>query len=141
MDLSAFYTVMDHTADVGIELEASGQPEIFTLAALAMFDMMYGLETIMAREHRRVEVQAETGEELLVAWLNELLYVHAVEKLLFARFTEATLCGGKFAAVCHGERFDPERHNGAFEIKAATYHRLVLAKRGERWTARVIFDV
>jgi len=141
MDPSGFYTVVDHTADLGIELEGADKAEVFTSAALAMFDVMYGLETISEGEVRTIEVKAESDDELLVAWLNELLYIHAVESLLFARFTDAAFSEGKFRAVGHGERFNPERHNGAFEIKAATYHRLLLERQGGRWKARVIFDV
>jgi len=141
MNPTGFYTIVDHTADVGIELEAAGKPEVFAAAALAMFDLMYGLEAISEKETWRIEVKAESDEELLVAWLNEILYIHAVEKLLFAGFTEATLSEGAFSALGHGERFDPIRHKGDMEIKAATYHRLLLEKQKAGWKARIIFDV
>lgn len=141
MNPAGFYTIVDHTADVGIELETASKPEAFARAALAMFDLMYGLDTIFKKETRRIEVKAESDEELLVAWLNEILYIHAVEKLLFAGFTEATLSEGAFSALGHGERFDPLRHRGDMEIKAATYHSLLLKKQKTGWKARVIFDV
>jgi len=141
MNPAGFYTIVDHTADVGIQLEAADEPEVFTAAALAMFDLMYGLDTISEKESRRIEVKAQDDEELLVAWLNEILYIHAVEKMLFGRFTGAALSEGTFSALGHGERFDPERHRGEMEIKAATYHRLLLEKQGTGWKARIIFDV
>ncbi|MFZ1947133.1 MAG: archease [bacterium] len=141
MDSSGFYRVFDHTADVGIEVDAGDRESVFTRSALAMFDLMFGLETVGRTRERTIEARADSPSELLVAWLNEVLYVHATERLAFSEFVEARLADGVFSARGLGERIDPARHAGSMEIKAATYHNLRLEQVGDRWTARIIFDV
>jgi SHS2 domain-containing protein len=120
MDSSGFYRVIDHTADV---------------------DLMFGLETVGKTCERTIEARADSLGELLVAWLNEVLYVHATERLAFSEFVEARLGDGVFSARGLGERVEPATHAGDMEIKAATYHQLVFERTAGRWTARIIFDV
>ena len=138
---AVFYKTIEHTADIGIEVDAPDAAGVFTNGALAMFDLMYGLRSIRTKEKRRITVTGENLSELLVAWLNEVLYVHAVEKLLLAGFSEATLSGDCFSAWGVGERLDPDVHRCDMEIKAATYHDLSFKQTGDRWTARIILDV
>jgi SHS2 domain-containing protein len=141
MDSSGFYRVFDHTADVGIEVDAGDRAGVFTRSALAMFDLMFGLETIGRTCERKIEARADTLSELLVAWLNEVLYVHAAERLVFSEFVDARLADGVFSARGLGEKLDPATHAGSTEIKAATYHNLRFEQAGDKWTARIIFDV
>lgn len=141
MNPDGFYAIVDHTADIGIRLEADHPARIFSNAARAMFDLMFGLETIGGSERKLIEVTGDSPGELLVAWLNEVLYVQAAEKMVFRDFTDARLSADRFSAWGVGEKFDPARHRGEMEIKAATYHGLVFEKAGGGWTARIIFDV
>jgi SHS2 domain-containing protein len=40
-----------------------------------------------------------------------------------------------------GERLDPKRHEVKIGVKAATYHKLIVAKEGEGYKVQVILDV
>jgi SHS2 domain-containing protein len=136
-----FYRIIEHTADVGIEVEAPSIEGVFALSGRAMFDLMFGLESVGKQVTRDLSVTGEGADELMVAWLNELLYCYAVEGIIFSDFTDLKLDDRSFSAMGCGERFDPCKHQGGMEIKAATYHNLSIVKKGERWRARVIFDV
>jgi SHS2 domain-containing protein len=138
---NSFYKIIDHTADIGIEVEAPDQAGIFTKSALAMFDLMFGLERICRKERRLVKAEGDSPVELLVAWLNEVLYVYAADKLMFSEFTDAELSGNSFSAWGWGERITPQVHVAEMEIKAATYHGLGFQRAAGGWTARIIFDV
>ena len=141
MDPSTFYKTFEHTADIGVELEAPDEAAVFTRSALAMFDLMYGLDSISKKRSRRISASGDNLEELLVAWLNEVLFVHAAENLVFCEFTEASFAKGEFSASGWGEKVDPRVHRCEMEIKAATYHRLSVERRGCLWKASIIFDV
>jgi SHS2 domain-containing protein len=114
---------------------------VFTNSGLAVFDLMFGLESIGGTVTKSLSVTAENPTELLVAWLNELLYSYAVDRILFSGFADARLGERNFRAVGCGEHFDPGRHRCDLEIKAATYHDVSLAFTEGRWKAKVIFDV
>jgi SHS2 domain-containing protein len=137
----SFYRVIEHTADIGLEVEATSRTEIFVRSAQAMFDLMLGLNSVGRSLSRRVEVRAEGMEELLVAWLNELLYVYAVDRVVFSDFSQARLESESFSAVGWGESFDPEKHQVRLEIKAATYHQLAVRFADGKWRSSIIFDV
>lgn len=135
------YRTIDHTDDIGIEVEAPSIEGIFTRSGLAVFDLMFGLDSIGKMLTRPIRVTAESTEELLVAWLNELLYVCAVERTVFSDFTDVSLDENMLSAVGVGEAFDPDRHRVSMEIKAATYHGMSIDEEEGGWKARMIFDV
>jgi SHS2 domain-containing protein len=131
---------IEHTADHGIEVEADSVEELFEGAASGMFSIIVNLSTVSARESRTIAIEADDLEELMFKWLNELLYVLAAEELLLSRFEVKRVEGLRLEAVVVGEPVDPARHRLG-EIKAATYHQMLVERRNGSWFARVIFDV
>jgi SHS2 domain-containing protein len=134
------YELIDHTADVGIRAWGESLAEVFAQAALGMFSFMSGLESVRERESREVVAEGADREVLLVAWLNELVYLFGVEGLLFRRFDVLEMEDTRIRARCHGERFDQARHSVTAEVKSATYHMLEV-KKNDLWHARVILDI
>src|SRR2546428_11320413 len=66
---------IEHTADIGIEVEADTAHELFRRAGLALFSLMVSLDGVETREEREEMVQAEEGwEDLLHDWLSRLLH-------------------------------------------------------------------
>lgn len=134
------YTLIEHTGDLGIRLEAGSLEDVLGAAARALFDILAAGE---AREDPAacVRLQAPDRDALMVEWLNELLYVHTVGRWILRRFDVAL--GGETAlrAEVRGERFDPGRHKVRLEIKAATYHGLHLRREGGVWRAQIILDL
>src|SRR5437588_8843539 len=78
---------IDHTADVGIRVRAASPSSAFIAAAEAMFDIMVDRSNVQEREEWTVGVDAEGWDELLVAWLEELLYRWEIEYMVPARIT------------------------------------------------------
>lgn len=135
------YELLEHTADIGIIAYGKTKEEAFEIAAEAMFDLICPLEKIEEKECFDIEVDAEDLESLLVTWLNELLYVYEVQKLLFKRF-EVTLIGNnQLISHCYGEKVDPKKHEIIREIKAATYNLLKIEPKDEKWVIQVVFDI
>ena len=135
----ARFEVIDHTADIGIIAYGKDEKEVFTNSAFAMFSLIAELDGVAESVFREVEVTADDEETLLVAWLNELLYLFDVENIIFKRFDIISLDELRLRANAYGEKFDPLRHELKTQIKAATYHMLKIEK-GDGFRAQIIFD-
>jgi SHS2 domain-containing protein len=132
---------IEHTADLGIEVEAESPGELFRRAGLALFSLMVGLEGVKAHEVREEAVEAEGWEDLLHDWLSRLLLRFLQDGFIAATITILDLDATHVHARLTGEKLDYERHDFETEIKAVTYHQLSVACENGRWRARVIFDV
>ena len=133
---------IEHTADLGIEVEADTPGELFRRAGLALFSLMVGLEGVETREQREETVQAEGGwEDLLYDWLSRLLHGFLQDGFIAATIVIEEIDATHIRARLAGEKLDYERHAFETEIKAVTYHQLSVTYENGRWRARVIFDV
>ncbi len=137
----ALFREIDHTADLGIEVEADTPGELFCCAGLALFSLMVNLVGVEAREVREETVRAEDWEDLLHDWLSQLLRQFLQEGFIATTITILDIDATHVRARLTGEKLDYERHDFATEIKAVTYHQLSVFCQDGRWRARVIFDV
>jgi len=131
---------VEHTADTGIIAYGTDMPEAFANAAYGMFSLMADLRQVREETSRYVEAEAGDRESLVVSWLNELLYIFDVERIIFRRFDVLEITNTRLKADAYGEKVDPSRHKLRGGVKAATYHTLKVAERRERYSIRVIFD-
>jgi SHS2 domain-containing protein len=134
------FEIIDHTADIGIAAYGADLKEAFANAAYALFSLMTDLEDVGDALCHDVGVTAGDREDLLVAWLNELIYLFEVEKVLFKRFEIGELTETRLKASCFGEKIDPERHKIKTAVKAATYHMLKVDE-GDGFRVQVLFDI
>lgn len=149
---------LEHTADVGLEVEAPDLERLFVRAARGMMVLLHervpetgsegrppgGDAPDLASlpesggEVRRLEVDAPDLASLLREWLRELLYWHEVEGFAVTgaefRRLEPT---GLDASVRGG----PAPDDPIREIKGVTLHGLVAEEREGGWYGRIIFDV
>ncbi len=138
------YRSLDHTADAGIEASADSLPELFSEALRGMTDVLTDVDLVGGGVERRVELDSERLDGLLLELLGEALFRFEVDRELFR---EARLEIGEnadgwgLAGTLVGERLDPARHPMKVMIKAVTYHRLEVARTEGGWRARVIFDI
>ena len=80
------YEQFEHTADIGIRVFGKDLKELFENAAFGMFDLVADLEGIKTSIEETVEEDADNAEELLVAWLDELLYRFYTKEIIFSKF-------------------------------------------------------
>ena len=86
-------------------------------------------------------LKAGNPEDLLVAWLEEILYFFTVKRIGFhdlkiASLTSTTLCGTGI-----GGKINIKRHRVDREIKAVTYHDLKINETKNGFRTRIIFDI
>ncbi len=114
---------MEHTADALIEAYGESLSDRFASAAYAMFDQITDVGAIEAVGEVKITVTADSRERLLVDFLQELLYLHDAENLVFSDF-DIDIDGLSLKANARGEEFDPERHSKKAVVKGITYHEL-----------------
>jgi len=135
------FDVVEHTADIGVVAYGADMREAFANAAYGMFSLMADLKQVGEETSRYIEAEAGDRESLVVSWLNELLYMFDVERIIFKRFDILELTSTRLKADAFGEKADASRHELRGGVKAATYHMLKVSKDRGRWSVRVIFDV
>jgi SHS2 domain-containing protein len=137
------YTIIEHTADIGIAVEAPDCAGIFVNAAEGMFDIMAERRDTNAPDTPGIKLDvrltAENQDELLVNWLNELLSLSASKGLIFTGYKIHRLTERSLDASVSAE--DIKRYRQNKEFKAATYHELELLRGPDSFKAKVIFDV
>ena len=135
------FRLLEHTADIGLEATATTVEKLFIEAAHALQMVLGGAPEAAPEEVLQVEIGAVDREELLVNWLNELLFLLETRHFYLADLDITRLTATRLHAVLRGEAFDPDRHSFAREIKAVTHHQLRLEESPAGWAARVYLDL
>lgn len=135
------YEVFDHTADLGLRIKAASLELLFADAAEALFSLIVGsTSAIEPRETVHLQVSGAELDYLLFDWLNELLFTFESRHLLLKDF-QVKIADGQLVAQATGEPFDRQRHPMEHEVKAITYHGLLVEQRPDGWFAEVILDI
>ncbi len=135
------YRLVDHTADIGIRVRAKSREELFALAACAMFDLMVDLPKVKPAKSAEISLKDDSLEDLLVTWLNELIFRADASGVFFSRFEVHSVTDKSLEATAKGEPYDERVHKTHEIVKAATYHQLEVTRSNGDWIAQVIFDV
>ena len=138
------YEFVEHTADIAVFVYGGSLKELFTSAALAMFAVMVGKKQNKpkaALKEVAINKEEKTLEDLLKAWLDELLFYFSTEGLVLHRIKSLECGEGALSAKVLFDVFDDEHYEIKDEIKAVTYHELKVEKLRNKWQAHIIFDV
>ena len=138
------FEVIEHTADMGIKAYGKDLSELFTNAAYGMASSITDLEKVNPKDVEDISLEAENKEELLVSWLNEIIYLSASQSMLFSKFEVSEIDDRHLKARIFGEEFDIDKHKIETEVKAATYHRLKISNSTLPegvLQAEIIFDI
>ena len=136
----------EHGADIGVRGFGATPAEAFEGAARALFTLLAEKPlSVRAAAEERIDAEAAGLEELLVAYLNELISIADARRLVFGEF-EVEIHGGgarpyRLSGRARGEPFDPDRHEWTVQPKGATYTSLRVASEGGRWVAQCVVDV
>lgn len=135
------YRLLEHTADMGLEAQGGSLPELFSEAAQALREVLFGEAGGRTEQTIQLRVTGQDVGELLVNWLNEILFLFEVRGMYPVGFSIQGIEAHSVCGQVHGEPFDPERHPVERVVKAATYHQLRVERHGDGWRARVYLDL
>ncbi len=137
------FEYFDVTADIGFRAYGNTLNEAFENAGLAMFNIISDTSDIVSKTEFTFEITSSDEVSLLYDYLEELLFYHEVEFMLFSHFNvEITDNGGEFnlKATIRGEAIDWDRHERKCEIKAITFH-MMDVKKTEHYELQAIVDL
>ena len=80
----------EHTADLGLRVFATDLADLFRTAAEGLFDVIVAnRQEVQVVETELVSIDAESADDLLLEWLNELIFLSETEHWLYTRFEVA----------------------------------------------------
>lgn len=138
------FEILEHTADIGLAAYGKNKTEVFINAAKGMFEIIAGENKNLKENFSyKIKLKAEGMEDLLIAWLNELLYISEVKLIILNKFEIKELSDYHIKAEVGGVKIDQLHLKIKKEIKAVTYHCLEIKKDEESglWRAQIIFDI
>jgi SHS2 domain-containing protein len=149
------FTEIDHSGDVGIEARGGDVREMLENATLGLFSLLCWNNAppgpfqdpsrtggqVEAVVERPIRVEAESIEDLVVDWLNEVIAMTSAHGELYTSVTVRNATERSAEGLVRGESVDRDRHDLRFEVKAATYHALSVTRDENGARARVIFDL
>lgn len=134
------YRIIDVPGDIGVRAEGKTLSECFINSALALYSLITDINQVEEREVRQIEISEASLEDLLVSFLNELIFIFDTYGFIGCK-VEVEIKDNTLKAKIYGEKFKPEKHERKLLLKAATYHGLSIKKEKDYWASEIIFDI
>ena len=139
------FTIISHTADVGIDVSGESLEELFIESAYGWKQCVIEDSPTKPVEQKRIHLSADSLEDLMVQWLNELNFLLTVRHWILHRTEKAEIhsedSGWKLDFLITGEPANYGIHEISMEIKSVTYHQLQVKRINGLYKTRVIFDI
>ena len=135
------YKLLDHTADLGIEVTGDTVTHLYENAGKALMHLMISGKPAGNTGTRKISLRGQDHPDLMVRWLGELLYLFEGDHLIPTTTVIHKLTPDHLEASVETVPFDPGSVEINYEIKAVTYHQIDVSRKAGRWVARIIFDI
>ncbi len=150
------FEIAEHVSDVKLKVFGSSLEELFVNAARGMFSFISQNKKYNPETKQDVSISLPPGttrEDLLLAWLEKLLFYHETKNLLFFEFKIHSLfvseniinkkTGSALKASLYGEYIDLKKHEILIHIKGPTYHdfQITYDKSTKIFKAEIVFDI
>jgi SHS2 domain-containing protein len=137
------WKLLEHPADIRIEVYGTNLEQIFLNSALAMTSIITGTDGNTEELFgKNLSLKSDSLEDLIVDWLREILFLFNVKRFVFCDASLKIDETNTIEARLFGYFTESsDRFLDGVEIKGITYHGLLLEKTGDGFLARIIFDV
>ena len=132
------FRVVEHTADVAVELWAPDEAALLVEGLRAIVSLMTEGAALAPDASRQVSIDALDPEDRLVQWLNEIIYLALVEGFLASDAVVGLREGGLDATLAGVQ---DAAHLIRGELKSVTYHELELRRFPDRVETTIVIDV
>jgi SHS2 domain-containing protein len=134
------WILLDHTADIRMEVRGTDLEELFANAAIGMTRLIAEESEVGPESELEFSLKAYTVEELLVDWLRELLFVNQTTGFILIQPKIVEVSRTVLKARILGRIKCPDEKPLA-EIKAVTYHGLSVQVDDRGYSAKIVFDI
>ncbi len=140
--MSSKHNFIEHTADIAFDVTADTIEELFIESARAWRIAVVGDVSGKALSNKEFSLTAESLEELLVNFLNELNFYLLNKKWLAVIFNKLIIDKTNFllSANIAGFQIDDSIEIKE-EIKSVTYHQMDIVNVDNLYSTRVVFDI
>ncbi len=129
---------LEHTADLKIRAWGKTKEELFANMAAGIMENIGGKGVERGRGVKgKFKIESTDLEALLVDFLSQLVYLSDLHNAVFDEFKIKISNDRELQAEVSGHKVK----RFALEIKAVTYHELVIKRKGRQWLAEVLFDI
>ena len=132
----------EHTADIGIEVESSNLSKAFEEVSLSFSEIITGGNLPKSSLSKEVNLEADNLDSLLVDFMSYLIVLFDTDFFITgsARLEISNNHNFSLGGNLMGETYDQDTHGYGVEIKAISYHLLVV-EEGPPARLRVILDL
>ncbi|MCG3136179.1 MAG: Protein archease [Phycisphaerae bacterium] len=135
------FELFDHTADLGICLQADSLAELLPAAAAGLYAALGDMQPMNELQPWTYSLQDADAAYLLHDFVAELLALSERQQLMLVQIEQAKLIPPDLEIQGQLARIDELRSSFDREIKAVTYHRLEVRQTPTGWTATLIIDI
>lgn len=82
------YRILDHTADIGVEVHGATLADLFAQAALALFDLLTDRAMLTGATEKVIRIEGTDMTDLWINYLREVLYLFNGENFLLKDILE-----------------------------------------------------
>ena len=132
-------------ADVAYKVYGRSLNELFTNAAVALTETMVDTSTVSPLKNFKFQISNFKLNELLLDFLNELVFLKDARRVLFSRFdVQIKKPDAKrytLNAKLWGDTINPAKQRLKTDVKAVTRHKFSLKKKERQFIATVVLDI
>lgn len=131
--------IINHTADIGLIVYGKTIEELFINSLKGLYKIM-GVKLNNLENTIEINIQDEEFENLLVKFLNEIIY-YAETKKIAGEIEQLKIETENNKYNLFVKLLGKKIEGMEKEIKAATYHNLRIEKIGDKYKTTIIFDL
>ncbi|HVX01603.1 MAG TPA: archease, partial [Nitrososphaera sp.] len=118
--------------------------EAFVQGARGLVDTMVELATVRPVTVIKMDAEGHDLESLLFDWLDKVMLSMVADGIALSEFSiqiQKLGEGYSLNGIARGEKIDLARHRYKVEIKAITYHEMLIRREKGRVTIRFLVDL
>ncbi len=132
------YALLDHTADVRLQVTATTLEELFQGAVLGMATLLHSENKENITISCDISIESSSITSLLIDFLSEVLTLSHIHGALFTKITQMTLTENSIAATIGATKVEYFEK----DVKAVTYHEADIVKIDPNTLQTIIvFDI